>query len=499
MRILFIHAGTESLGIEYLSSALKKEGYDVCLFYEPMIFRSFRMHMPLFYRDRISYIAKESVDMCPDLIGFSTESDYYGWAIGVARQIKKIANIPIIFGGIHPSSVPEIVIRESAVDYVCIGEGEKTIVELANCLSCNKGVDKILGIWYKRDGEIVRNKLRDLNQNLDDLSFPDKDLFYEKFPGFVNSVYTIVTGRGCCNNCTYCYNSVLRKMFSGRGKYLRRRSVKNVIEELSYSKEKYDYNRVTFCDDIFTVDANWMREFIELYKDKINLPFYCAAHPSFIDKEKVRLLVDGGCAVINLGIQTIDENTRRDFLHRFGSNEDVVNAIEMLKQTKIFLFTNFIFGLPNQEINELKRIVLFCISHKTDFHDVNWLRYYPKTEILNIAEAKGIITQEFVENINASTEFSPYAHGGHGFTAERSKLRNLIFISHFLPAAITRSLLSLGVYRFLPSFNLRNPTVILRLLQKKYFFCKKNPYPNFSLKDIFSYYLHFTIFAQLRK
>ncbi|MCD4779799.1 MAG: radical SAM protein [Candidatus Omnitrophica bacterium] len=498
MHIVFVHTGQESLGLEYLSAVLKIHGHKVSLVYEPLIFRSFRFYFPSLDRHPPQTIAQRALAAEPDLICFSIESDYFGWACQVVRELKQLKDIPILLGGIHPTSVPENVISETSVDYICLGEGEDALVELVASLERKDGRMDILNIWYCRQDRIIRNPLRPLNENLDDFPFPDKELFYREYPGFINDVYTIITGRGCCNACSYCYNSMLQKRYEGRGRYLRRRSVENVIAELKHAHRVYHFKRVTFCDDVFTTDLSWLESFVSLYKKEIGLPFYCQVHPSFVDKTRIQLLADGGCTVVNYGIQTIDENLRKRYLHRQGSNREIVQHLNDFYETKIFLFTNFIVGLPRQDEEELIRIVEFCCSHPAGFHDVNWLRYYPGTDIVSIAQREGLLTEQDVERINASRDYQPYAHGGHARTKQRSQLRNLIFLTHILPKGLIRWLLERQRYRFLPTFNMRNMIVIPRLLFMKWVKGRKYPYPNLSLFGNLKYYWHCLV-SRVRK
>ena len=117
--------------------------------------------------------------MHTDLIGFSVISDTYGWACQIAGELIKRIDIPVIFGGIHPTSVPDIVIKEDFVDYVCAGEGEEAMVELCDALQQGKDTTSIRNVWTKRNGRIIKNPLRPLISDLDSLPFPDKELYYK--------------------------------------------------------------------------------------------------------------------------------------------------------------------------------------------------------------------------------------------------------------------------------------------------------------------------------
>ena len=492
MKVVFVHTGMESLGIGYLSAALKLRGHRTELVYAPALFRSFRLNLPLVADDSAARAAAQALRLAPDAVCFSVESDYFSWACDVAGRLKRERpGLPVVFGGIHPTCVPERVMKEPAVDYVCVGEGEHALPELLDSISAGRPPEGVGNIVYRRGAETVVNPGRPLIQDLDALPFPDKSLFFGAFPGFVDGAYSIVTGRGCPNRCSYCHNSALRRVFKDRGPYCRRRSVGNVVAELKEARARYGFERVSFCDDIFTSDRAWLREFAPAYKAEIGLPFYCAVHPSHIDRERVELLREAGCSVANMGIQTVSEPLRRRGLERGGTNAQIVAALDAFRPTGIFLFTNFIFGLPGQDLGELERAVEFCAGHRADFHDVNWLRYYPGTAITELAEREGLLSADEAERIDSGAEFRPYAHGGHSFSLARAQLRNLLFAAHFLPESAVRAAIRFKLYRALPPLNLRGPAVVARLLAKKRFGAKRDPYPNFSIADTLRYYRHF--------
>jgi len=131
MKIVFI-CGTDInfsvLGVEYISSVLKRHGYKVELLVDPIHSSD----------NKISYIEKENLkklkELKPNLIGFSTVSAHYQWALKMARLIKKEMGAPIIFGGAHVTATPESVIENNVVDMVCVGEGEEAILELVGSL-----------------------------------------------------------------------------------------------------------------------------------------------------------------------------------------------------------------------------------------------------------------------------------------------------------------------------------------------------------------------------
>ncbi len=492
MRIIFARAATESLGLEYLSAVMKARGHEVSLVYEPLLFDSFRLRLPFFESESASRTARRILALNPGLVGFSVESDHFQWALSVARGIKRLSRVPVIFGGIHPTTAPEAVIALPEVDFICVADGESALPALAERLEEGQRPEGIANIWGKSGGAVFKGPVR-LESGLDRLPVPDKELFFREYPGFVRDTYSIVTGRGCPNSCTYCHNnSVRRTLFrlNCPDRFLRRRGAPGVIAELAEAKKKYGFERVSFCDDLFISDKAWLKEFARTYPREIGLPFFCNIHPADADEEAVSLLAAAGCTVVNMGVQTVSAAIRRECLGRTESTADAVRALRLLKEAGIFAYTNFIFGLPGQDAEELKAVAAFAAENPAGFHDVNWLRYYPGAAILENARKSGLMSEAGARAVEEGTYSVPYGHGGHSYTPERARLRNMVFLASVLPGAVARFMLSRGLWRLLPAFSLRLPAVASRTLLAR-LKGNPNPYPNFSLYGSLRYFINY--------
>jgi radical SAM superfamily enzyme YgiQ (UPF0313 family) len=235
---------SESLGIQYLSSSLKKQGQNVDLI--------------VYHKEEINFkrrLIERIESFKPDFIGFSAMSDDYAIVCKIAKFVKTITNAFIVVGGIQATSCPDEVISKEFIDYIVLGEGDEAIVELME----NPRNTKIKNVWMKRNKKIIKNPLRPLLQNLDSLPFPDKDLFVKEAP-HLNDVYHCITSKGCPFQCTYCFNNYMKRLYQGQ-KWLRKRSVDNVITELRIIKNKFKCKQILFLDDCFTFDKKWLLEF----------------------------------------------------------------------------------------------------------------------------------------------------------------------------------------------------------------------------------------------
>lgn len=398
MKIVFVAIGVESLAIELLSSFLKKQGHQVDVVFDPRIFDSEAIHFKKI--SKIFDIKKELVnqilDKKPDLIGFSVFTLNYQRALCLAKLIKKKnKKIPIIFGGIHPTSVPKVVIKEKCVDMVCVGEGEYALDELLNNLSATN----IKNIWFKKDNQIIKNHLRPLIEDLNTLPFPDKDLFYKIYPKFMEDYYTI-SSRGCPFACTYCANNVIKSVYKGLGKPIRRRSPENIINELVWAKKKFSPKKITFVDDIFVQDVEWLKTFVSLYKKKVKLPYVILTHPKFVTLEITKLLAKSGCYFLLFGIQSASEKTRVKILERFETNEEIRTAALNCHLAKLNFSIDHIFNIPGESITEHEMALNFYNELRPSIVNSFWLQYFPKTEIINKAIKLKALKPSMVSKIN---------------------------------------------------------------------------------------------------
>lgn len=437
MRITFVQSESENLAVEYLSSALKSYGHAVNLVFDSKLFNTTVVKNALLKKlfDVKDILVGQIVSSAPDLVAFSVLTGDYLWAADIAKSIKEKINVPIIFGGIHPTSVPEEVVKNECVDIICVGEGEYPLVELANSLK--KGIDySIKNLWFKNRGNVIKNEIRPLLENLDALSFPDKEIFYRKVPLY-KKFYTTMISRGCPYGCTYCCNNILKKIYQGKGKYLRIRSVENVMEELNIAKERYKPKYFSFPDDTFTTDKEWLREFIARYKKEINRPFLCYTHVRFLDEENAGLLKEGGCFWLNIGIQTASENNRRAILKRVESNAEIAQAAENCHKAGLEFSIDHIFGIPGEGEKEYVEALKFYNRLRPSVINSFYLRYYPKAEIVGIAKNAGILDDKAVEDINNGRHLiSATASIGTGQQADSYKKEKLYNSFVFLFSAL---------------------------------------------------------------
>lgn len=397
MKITFVAIHTENIAIEYLSAYLKQHGHEVGLVFDPQLFGSEAIQNKKLanFFDATEKIIAEILAEKPDVVGFSTFTFNYQRALHLAREIKRRApHLPIIFGGVHTTCVLDKVLAENCVDVVCVGEGEQALTEF---LSAPSRTD-VQNLWFKKDGQIIKNSCRPLITDLNQLPFPDKKLFYNIYPGWGKDYYAI-SSRGCPFQCSYCANHIFHKIYAGLGQVVRRRSPENLIAELVWAKTNFAPKKVTFVDDIFVQDINWLKEFIPLYQAKINLPYIVLTHPNFVSEEAVKLLKISGCYLLSMGVQSANEELRTTVLNRAGTNFQIEKVAQFCHQFKLQFSIDHIFNIPGETTNDYQQALKFYNRLRPSIINTFWLQYFPKTEIIQTALNKNILTATDVEKI----------------------------------------------------------------------------------------------------
>lgn len=288
----------------------------------------------------------------PKLIGFSLMTFNFHRTKRLTLEIKKrFPDIPIVWGGIHPTFEPDQSIEYA--DYVCIGEGEEAILELVQAIELGKPVKGIRNIWHRQNGEIVRNEVRPLIQNLDDYPFPvfnwnntfclDEGRImplthglYRKYVMYAGTMYDIMASRGCPYSCSYCCNALFRNIYRNKGPFLRYRSVDNVMQELQYVRGEFPYvNMVNIQDDGFAAASEeYLKEFSEKYRPTIGLPLRLRVIPTNLTEAKVKYLSDANTLVAVLGIQSSDR-INNEIFNRHVTSETLIDVAKMLRRHDI--------------------------------------------------------------------------------------------------------------------------------------------------------------------
>lgn len=396
----------DSFGVNTLYTVLKKAGFNAHSIFFKRMNPNMSMNFPSI--EEINAFIRLIIELKPLFVGISLRSTNFKVACMLTEEIKKEVDTLVVWGGVHPTIRPEQCIKFA--DIVCIGEGEEPVVELATKLSEDEVSDNIQNLWIKRGNEIIKNDLRPLIEYLDTIPLPDfsnENKYLVENGGILplpdpseRTSYGLMTSRGCPFSCTFCCNNILRKIYKGKGKYVRRRSVENVIEELLQAKKIFkNLKDIRFIDDVFTFDINWIRNFCNQYTKEVNIPFHCLCHPKRTDEEMIQLLKNAGLTTMIMGIQTGSEEFKHKYLERYESNEEIIRAAQILHKYKINCFYDIIMGNPLDTNEDRRRTLnlLLELPRPFELHTFT-LTHFPKTKLTDLLLEKGLILENDVED-----------------------------------------------------------------------------------------------------
>ena len=297
----------------------------------------------------------------PDLIGMGLTYSQKVIASRLSKIIKEaFPGIPLVWGGPHPTTDPEWCLEYA--DFVCRGEADTAILEIAERISNNQPLYDVLNVWIKDDkGVLHKNIERPLVQDLDSLPFPDYDpqtTFFidhntisqgEPFEdSLLRTNFMVMTARGCPFSCSFCYTSYLKNMY-GKQYVLRERSIPNVIEELKLAKKRRGNFYLEILDNVFTLKPKRLEEFAEAYHREIGLPYWCYTHPRCCRESTIAPLVKyDDFQYIIMGIQSASEHVGQKIFHRKHTAEEVLKATQVLNKFGVRAYYDIITNVPGE-------------------------------------------------------------------------------------------------------------------------------------------------------
>jgi anaerobic magnesium-protoporphyrin IX monomethyl ester cyclase len=433
VHLLFIikEIDNEPHGIMHISALLKQEGHQTSLAVATE-------------EDPV----EAALRLKPDVVGYTVYTGTQNYYLDLNRQIKaQLPGVFSIFGGPHPTFFPEMIEHEE-VDGICVGEGEYAILDLLNALQAGAEIVGIPNWHFKlaRQGggvgvsptfslitpstdrskvEIIRNPVRPLltSEQLDELPFPDRDLLYDVHPASQrNKIRPFITGRGCPYSCTYCFNKAYRDLYRGLGKAMRRRSVEDVIREIKAVRKRYPLEFITFMDDTFILNRQWLQKFAVRYKAEVGLPFWCQVRADLVTDEMMALFKDAGCVSVSFGLEAGNDRLRNAVLKRDMSREQILDASRIFRQHGIAFMTNNMLGLPAGSLETDFETLELNVQCRPSYANVFLFQPYPKTELGEWACREGWMTGSF-DDLSGSVSDDTILR--FGSESEKRQIENL--------------------------------------------------------------------------
>jgi len=370
------------LNLLYIGDALKKAGYEVQVFHCPS--------------DQIESWAKKITSKDPLFVGISTfTGNQAKFSVQMSKAIRKLSQAPIVWGGVHPSLIPEQTLSEDYVDYIVMGEGEETIVELAKALEKKKPLKGILGLGYKENNKPHFNGQRPFIRELDkykaDWSLIDIKKYFMKLWD-CKKVIKFITSRGCPYNCSFCYNLRFNR------RTWRCHSVDFVVSEIQKLKDQHGIDGIGFYDDNFFSNPKRAMEILT----RIKLPWEVGTNIKDITRNLLEKFREIECRELFFGLESGSDRVL-GLINKSFNSQDMVKGIKMLSEYQdIYISASFLIGLPTEtwgEIGETIDMVLKLSEiHPKIGYTIGTYLPYPGTDLYDLAIKKGFKPPERTED-----------------------------------------------------------------------------------------------------
>ena len=320
----------------------------------------------------------------PDIVGLSviTGPNLEG-SIAISKEFRKlIPGVKVVWGNVHPSVLTEQTIVEPFIDYIAVGAGEFTLLELVQHLeNGNPKLEEIKGLAYKKDGKVFINECRLFIKNLEELPYPAWHLVdVHKY-----SVHDLNTSRGCPHYCSFCYNLSYNKGYIG---FI---SAEAIIERIEYFKKTYGIKYFRFSEDNFTFNLKRLREFCKLViAKKLNITWSCDSRAD-LSEDDIALMAKSGCVAIGLGLETGSQRML-DFIQKKITVDKMVKTFWLMVKYKIRTSVYIMYGFPTETVEDFQQSHELLKRLDNPYYMYNRYVPFPGSALFAYCIENGLIT-----------------------------------------------------------------------------------------------------------
>lgn len=366
----------------------------------------------------------------PRIFCFSVLTAAFNESLIVSKNLKGLyPGSVIVFGGVHPTAMPDEVLSHGHIDFVISGEGEKPLVELYRCIKEGRDFSRIDNLSFRKNGKVVHNKRSFVLDNLDSYpSFP-----YHLFSPKLYDLGFVLSSRGCPYECIFCSNRVTT------GRQYRFRSPGLITAELEMLNKQYNKRSVLFLDDNLLVNKERVYLLIEEIRKKgldKKMIFNFQARGDNVDAKLLKDLYESGFKSIFFGIETSNESIMK-IIKKKETVAQVVEAVRLSKKIGFHVSATFIYGLPTETHADRMNCAKMSRELKLDMVRYNNATPYPGTELYEIAKKENRLNiQGDYENFNSVATFieNPFKRIPFSYVPESSteaEIRRDILFSYF--------------------------------------------------------------------
>lgn len=352
------------LGILYIAAVLKNRGFEVHVIDAQAT------------GDDHEEVAEKVLQMKPDLVGITAMTFTLVDCKLVVQGIRKRLKTKIVIGGPHTAIYPDECFSPEGLDadYVVVGEGEKTLIRLAEDIELGKAKDKI----YRQLTFI---------EDLDELPFPARELTemdrYYSVLSADTPTTTAFSSRGCPFSCAYCDRPAL-------GKGFRAMSATRVADEMQWCQQN-GIKEIFFYDDTFSVSMKRVMEICaEIKRRNIKIKWDVRTRVNVVNEDLLKNMKEAGCERIHFGVETANPRVVKE-LQKGTTNLQVEKAFDLCKKYGIKTLAYFMMGNPTETMEDVKETLALSRRVKPDFMQMTILSPFPATQIYLRALQEGVI------------------------------------------------------------------------------------------------------------
>lgn len=312
------------------------------------------------------------------------------------------------------------------LDFAFFGESEVVIQEFVKEFEGNKCFANVKGLIYKNNGEWKKNESPPFIENLDLLPFPARDLMRNELyinPDTDKPMATIQTSRGCSGSCIYCLAPIVS------GKIVRKRSPKNIVDEIEECLKKFKIDNFFLRADTFTIDKDWV---IEISKEIINrnlkIKWVANSRVKPVDEDMLIWMKRAGCYLIAFGLESGSEKSLK-LMKKGVTVEDNINAVNLAKRLGFKVYSFFIIGFPWEDREDILKTINLSKKLPSDFVELHIATPYYGTELYEMMKKENLL----IENPEGHNYFSnPIGGTKYLSKIDLLKLRKKALLSFYL-------------------------------------------------------------------
>lgn len=418
-----------NIGVSILSSELSSVGHSVMVSH---------VSSSLGYPFEARHISKDIRNFCADVFAISFPTSQFHLVPDLVRIIKN--NRPksmVVCGGVHAIVSPETVINIPGVDAVCVGEGDGILRQFLEQIDSGKSWERMNGFWTRNNGITYRPPPAPLPDITDQAPLYFSGINYKTLVRLKGGFAEILLGRGCRFKCSFCQNHIFLKSHckSKTSSYVRTRGVENLMNEMKTFKKEVgsDLKGFAFGDDSIAYEKNWTRNFLNTYKQEIDMPFIASLTVVQATQPFAHALYEAGCNVIRIGLETGNEQLRTGLLGKPVTDAALFRASQQLHNAGINIQGFGMIALPGETDEDILKMLSLAVELRLDALRLSTFVPLPKTDLYIHCLEKNLFKCLNAEHHNFVSESALKWSASMALFHEKIRFAFPIIMNSFLP------------------------------------------------------------------